>query len=158
MHRTNPSERLIQTYKSCIKPIVASLTPTFPITYWCRLIPQVDLSINIVRKCSQNPLLSAWAAMKGEYHFDATPVATQGSEMLMHEKPNRRKTFGLNTKKAWSTSPCFKHYQIFKGILQSTGAEKMTDTVRFKHHAIIIPQLTPADRIMDASRQLDDTV
>ena len=96
--------------------------------------------------------------MEGEYHFDATPVATPGSEMLMHEKPNRRKTFGLNTKKAWSTSPCFKHYQIFKGILQSTGAEKMTDTVRFKHHAIIIPQLTPADRIMEASRQLYDTI
>ena len=34
----------------------------------------------------------------------------------------------------------------------------MSDTMRFKHHAITIPQLTPADRIMEANRQLDDTL
>ena len=63
MHQTNLAERSIQTYKSCIKSTVASLPPTFPITYWCRLIPQVDCSINIVMKCRQNPLLSEWSAM-----------------------------------------------------------------------------------------------
>ena len=78
--------------------------------------------------------------------------------MLMHEKPNRRKTFGLNAKKAWYIFPCFKHYQTFKGILQSTGAERMSDTVRFKHHAIAIPQLTSAYRILEAARQLDDAI
>ena len=34
----------------------------------------------------------------------------------------------------------------------------MSDTVRFKHHAITIPQLTPAKIIMGTSRKLDDTL
>ena len=34
----------------------------------------------------------------------------------------------------------------------------MSDTVRLKHHAITISQLTPADRILEAARQLDDTI
>ena len=34
----------------------------------------------------------------------------------------------------------------------------MSDTLKFKHHAIEIPQLTPAERIMEASRQLDDAI
>ena len=34
MHRANPAERSIQTYKSCIKSTVTSLPPTFPIAYW----------------------------------------------------------------------------------------------------------------------------
>ena len=34
----------------------------------------------------------------------------------------------------------------------------MSDTVRFKHHAIVIPDLTPADRILEATRQLDDAI
>ena len=34
----------------------------------------------------------------------------------------------------------------------------MSDTVRFKQHAITIPQLTPDDRILEAARQLDDTL
>ena len=110
MHRTNPSEQAVQTYKSCIKSTVASLPPTFTITYWCGLIPQVDFSINIVRKFRKNPLLSAWTAMEGEYHFNATPVEPPGSEMFTHEKPNRRKIFGLHVKKAWYIAPCFKHY------------------------------------------------
>ena len=87
LHRTNPAERALQTYKSCVKSTMATLPPTFPIAYWCRLLPQIDFSLNIVRKCIKNPLLSAWAAMEGELHFDATPIAPTGSEMLMHKKP-----------------------------------------------------------------------
>ena len=42
--------------------------------------------------------------------------------------------------------------------MTSTGAERILDTVRFKHHAIAIPQLTPADRILEAARQLDSAI
>ena len=62
-HRTNPAERALQTYKSCVKSTMASLPPTFPIVYWWRFLSQIDFSVKIVRKCRQNPLLSAWAAM-----------------------------------------------------------------------------------------------
>ena len=34
----------------------------------------------------------------------------------------------------------------------------MPDTVVFEHHAITIPQLTPANIILEASRQLDYTL
>ena len=34
----------------------------------------------------------------------------------------------------------------------------MSDTVKMKHHAIAIPSLTPADRILEAARQLDDVM
>ena len=71
----------------------------FPIAYWCRLLPQTDLSVNIVRPSHQNPLLSTWTAMEGELHFDTTPIAPPGSEMLMHQKPARRSSFGLNVKR-----------------------------------------------------------
>ena len=76
----------------------------------------------------------------------------------MHEKPNRRNTFRLNANKSWYIAPCFKHYLTFKGSLPSTGAERMSDTVRFKHHSIAIPQLTPVDRILKAARQLDGAI
>ena len=33
MHRANPVERAIQTYKLCVKSTLASLPPTFPIEY-----------------------------------------------------------------------------------------------------------------------------
>ena len=158
LHRTNPAERALQPYKSYVKSTMAYLPPTFPIAYWCRLLLQIDFSVNIVRKCRQNPLLSAWAAIEGEFHFNATPIAPPGSEMLMHENPNRGRTFVFNAKKAWYIAPCFQHYRKFKGIMASTGAERISDTVQFKHHAISIPQLTPDDRILEAERQLDSAI
>ena len=75
MHCTNPAERVIQTWKACMKSTLATLSPDFPIAYWYRLCNQVNLAVNIVRKCRQNSKLSVWAAMKGDYHFDATPIA-----------------------------------------------------------------------------------
>ena len=96
--------------------------------------------------------------MKGEYHFNATPKAPPGSEMMLHDKPNRRRSWGFNAKKAWYIGPCFQHYRAFRGILPLTGGERISDTVRFKHYAIAIPQPTPADRILKAARDLDDAI
>ena len=42
--------------------------------------------------------------------------------------------------------------------MASTVAERLSDTVRFKHHAITIPYLTPADRILEAAQQLDSAI
>ena len=42
--------------------------------------------------------------------------------------------------------------------MASTRVERISDTVLFKHHAIAIPQLTPADRILEAARQLDSVI
>ena len=42
--------------------------------------------------------------------------------------------------------------------MASTGSERISDTVQFKHNAIAIPQLTPADSILEATRQLDSAI
>ena len=103
-------------------------------------------------------ILSAWAIMEGEFQFDAIPIAPPGSRILMHDKPGKRKTFGMNARPAWYLGPCFKHYRTFRGIVPSTGGERLSDTVRFQHHAIAIPDLTPANSILEATRQLNDAI
>ena len=119
---------------------------TFPISYWCHLLGQIDLAVNIVRPCRQNPKLGS------------TPTAPPLTEMLMYVRPENRRSFGHNANKAWYVGPCLKHYCMFSGILPSTGKVKMADTVKMKHHAIAIPKLTPADRILKAARQLNRAI
>ena len=151
-----PAERSVLTLKSCFKSTIASLPPGFLFAYWCRLLEQVNLSVNIVRPFWQNLKLSAWAEIEGEYHFDATPIAPPGSAMLMQVKPVDRTTYGLNAKKAWYLGLCLNHFQSFRGILPSTKDECISDTVKFQHHAIAMLQLTPAERMLEATRQLND--
>ena len=96
--------------------------------------------------------------MEGEFHFDSTPIAPPGLQMLMQVKPENRRTFGLNAKKAWYTGPCLNHYQAFRGVLPSTGGERISNTVKFQHHEIAIPSPTPSDRILEATHQLKDAI
>ena len=120
-----PAEKAVQTYKACFKSTTASLPPEFPIAYWCRLIPQIDLSVNIVCACRQNPKLSAWAATEGEFPFNSTPIAPSGTAMLVYERPENRPSFGHIAKKTWYIGPCLNHYRTFKGILPSTCKEQV---------------------------------
>ena len=94
----------------------------------------------------------------GDFHFDSTPIAPPGTTMLMHVKPENRSSFGFNAKKTFYIGPAFKHYRTFKGLIPATGGERLSDLVKFKHHAIAIPDLTPADRILEAARQLDSAI
>ena len=92
--------------------------------------------------------------MEGNVDFDLTPIAPPGLAMLMQVKPDARKTFGLNAKKAWYTCPCLNHYCTLKGMLSLTKGERISDTVKFQHHTIAMPELTPADRILEVTREL----
>ena len=96
--------------------------------------------------------------MEGEFFFKATPIAPPGSAMLMQVKPGERASWQHNAKKAWYVGPCLKHWRSFKGALPTTKGERISDSVRFQHHAIAIPSLTPADRILEATRQLKDAI
>ena len=58
----------------------------------------------------------------------------------------------------WYIGSCFSHYQTFKEILPSTGKERMSNTVKMKHHTITIPTITPVDCILEAACNLDATL
>jgi hypothetical protein len=81
MHRTNPDERAIHTWKNHFLAGFAGLPKSFPIANWCRLTKQCDATLNMLRPCRQIPLLSAHEALEGSFSFDATPMAPLGTEV-----------------------------------------------------------------------------
>ena len=89
MHRTNPAERAIRTWKNHFLVGIAGLLKSFPIANWCRLTKQCDATLNMLCPCRQNPLLLAHKALEGSFSFDAMPMAPLGTEVLVHMKPNR---------------------------------------------------------------------
>ena len=101
-----PAEKSVQTWKACFKSVIATVPKKFPLGLWCRLVEQTNLAVNIVRPCRQNPLLSAWTALEGEYHFHATPIAPPGSQMLMYQNPSKRPSWRANAELAWYLGPC----------------------------------------------------
>ena len=63
IHRRNSAERAIQTFKNHFIAGLASIDPNFPLSNWCRLLPQAELTLNLLRPSRLNPKLSAYAQL-----------------------------------------------------------------------------------------------
>eukprot|EP00957_Ditylum_brightwellii_P045358 3438217-Ditylum_brightwellii.AAC.1 len=100
MHWTNAAEKVIQTWKNHFMAGLASLPADFPITHWCRLIIQANLTLNILRPCRQNPALSAQEAIHGTFHFEAPLMAPPGTKCYIHIKPRKRASWGFHAEDA----------------------------------------------------------
>ena len=74
-HRTNPSERAIQTWKNHFILGLASLPKDFPNPYWCRLINQANITFNFMRFNQANPTISVYKAPYDPFCFQSTPMA-----------------------------------------------------------------------------------
>ncbi len=54
----------------------------------------------------------------------------------------------------WYISPSLQHFRCIKIIMSDTGSKHITDTFRHKHHAILVPVVTAADCILEATHRL----
>ena len=74
------AERAIQTFKEYFKSCLALVDPNFLLSEWDRLIPQMNITLNLLRNARVNLKLSAYAYMYGEFNFRATPLAPPGTK------------------------------------------------------------------------------
>ncbi len=60
MHCRNQVERAIRTFKDHFLAILAGVDSTFPPYLWDLLLPQAELTLNLLRQLAINPWISAW--------------------------------------------------------------------------------------------------
>ena len=89
VHRRNAAERAIRTFKNHFLAVLATADPQFPVSEWDRLLPQSELTLNLLRPSRDNPRLSAYAYLFGNFDFNKTPLAPAGTRVLVHEKPKQ---------------------------------------------------------------------
>ena len=141
IYRTNIADRCIRTWKNHFTAMRAGSLPSFHMTNWCRMAEQCDINLNMLRPCTLNPCFSSFEVMESMYSFDATPMAPFGTKTLIHLKNVSRHTWGYHALKAWYNGPSLKHYRIIKSVAEF-GALRLSDTFKFKHHAITTPTVT----------------
>ncbi len=93
------------------------------------------MTLNMMRSCCLNPLLSAHEAMDGLFLFDATSLAPLGTKVLVHLKPTQRKSWGYHAAKAWYLFHAANHFWCIQVITRGTGGKCITNTFRFQHYA-----------------------
>jgi hypothetical protein len=158
IHRRNPAERAIRTYKNHLIAGLSSCDPDFPMHLWCRLVKQANITINLLRRSRINPALSAYAQVHGAFDFNATPMAPPGTRVLTHDKPSNRPTWAPHGEAGWYIGPALEHYRCWTVYVTKTHAERYSDTVEFFPVKTAMPRTSSADVAVRAATELIDAL
>jgi hypothetical protein len=63
-HRSNLAERAIQTFKHHFISILSGVDDKFPLSLWCALLEQTELTVNLLRQSNVAPKISAIAHIR----------------------------------------------------------------------------------------------
>ena len=134
------------TFKAHFIAILAGLPASFPIRLWCELLPQAELTLNMLRPSHARPMVSAHTYLFGAFDFNRTPLAPIGCEVQCHEKPGNRGTWAEHSVDGWFLGSSQEHYRAFRCFIRATRARRVCDTVQFMHRHITRPALTDGGR------------
>ena len=70
-----------------------------------------------------------------------------GYHILIHIKPNNRKSWDFRARYGYSIGPAFEHYRCYRAIDTKTKAKLVSDTVECLHSYLTQTTVTPEDMI-----------
>ena len=149
-HRRNAAEVAIRNFKAHFLSVLAGTTDDFPLSLWDRLLPQAEITVNLLRQSNATPNVSAYAHLSGPFDYNKMPLAPMGCAVQVHEKTDKRGTWSYHSVDGWYLSTSPEHYRTHKCHVKETRSERLTDTVHFSHKNITNPTLLHADKIMQA--------
>jgi hypothetical protein len=128
-HRQNAAERDIRTFKNHFIATLATADPGFPMSEWDLLLPQAEMTLNLMRPSRMRPNVSAWEDLRGEYDFKSHPFAPLGTKVTVYEDPDSRGSWSPHGVRGFYVAPALDHYRCFKILVEETRRVRITDSV-----------------------------
>ena len=110
MHRCNAAEQAIQDFKANFLSIIVGVAPDFPRHLWDLLLPQTEMTLNLMRQATANPAISAWEYFNGKFNYNATPLGPLGISVIVHTKTGLRRSWDFRGKDVWSVEASMTYY------------------------------------------------
>ena len=139
MHRRNSAERAVRTFNNRLISSLCTVENLFPFYLWDHLLPQVTMSINMLRRSRLNPELSAYEQVYVIHNFEQTPLVPLGCKVQIHEKPHKRLTYAPQSVDGWYLGPAVHNYRCYTCYIIDTGGETTPDTIAFFPEFIKMP-------------------
>jgi hypothetical protein len=148
VYRRNAAERAIRTFKNHFIAGLCSVDTNFPLHLWDKLLPQAEITLNLLHGSRINPKLSAHVQMHGHFDFNRTPLAPPGIRVLVHIKPSERTTWSPNGADGWYTGPALDAYRCYTIWLWDTRATRVCDTLTWFPTKVTMPLASSNDLIL----------
>jgi hypothetical protein len=157
-HRRNAAERTIRNFKEHFVAGLSSVDSAFPLHLWDRLLPQAEITLNLLRTSRLHPQLSAAAHFHGLVDYNKTAFAPPGCKIIAHKKPGKRRTWAPHGRHGYSLGPAMHHYRCQNVYISATASERIVDTLEFFPHNYQMTQLSSTDRFLIASKDMTDAL
>jgi hypothetical protein len=113
---------------------------------WDRLLPQAEITLNLLQTSRLHPQLSATAHFHGLVDYNKTAFAPPGCKIIAHENPAKRRTW----------DPAMHHYRCQNVYITTTASERIVDTLEYFPHNYPMPQFSSTDRLLRAAQYMTD--
>jgi hypothetical protein len=157
-HRRNAAEGAIRTFKEHFVAGLSSVDPSFPMHLWDRLLPQAEITLNLLRTSRLHPQLSAAAHYHGLVDYNKTAFAPPGCKIIAHEKPGKRRAWAPHGQHGYSLGPAMHYYQCQNVYILTTASERIVDTLELFPHNYQMPQLSSTERLLMAAKDMTDAL
>jgi hypothetical protein len=125
---------------------------------WDRLLPQAEITLNLLRTSRLHPQLSAAAHYHGIVDYNKTAFAPPGCKLIAHEKSGNRRTWAPHGQHGYSLGPAMHHCRCQNVYISTTASERIVDTLEFFPHNYQMPQLSSTDRLIMAAKDMTDAL
>ena len=108
-HMRNIAGETIQTWKDHFISVCSGVSAHLTMYLWCRLIPQAEKQLLLLRQTNINPKISAFAYLYGLRDYNAQPFVPIVMEAMIHDKPSRQKKFAQHCSKGFVLDSSQEH-------------------------------------------------
>jgi hypothetical protein len=116
------------------------------------------MTLNILRTSRINTKLSAYTQVFGSFDYNKTPLAPLGTKVVIHERPQQRRTFGDHGREGWYIGPAMHHYRHYSIFVTATHGDRVSNTVEFFPTKVNMPETSSADRLTTAIEEISHIV
>jgi hypothetical protein len=153
-HQRNTAERAMRAFKNHFVAIPCSTDDAFPLKLWDRPLEQALITLNLLRGSRVNPQLSAQAQLHGAFDFNRTPLGLPGTQVLIHELPDKRGTWSPHVVLGFHTGPASKHCQCHRAWVLETGSKRVANTLLWFPTQVPLPRTSSTDAATSATQDL----
>ena len=157
-HRTNLAERAIRTAKNHIISVICTTDKQFPLELWDELIPQGEITLNLMRGSRDNPDISAYEAVRGPYDLSKHPMAPAGMKVVVHEKPLQRGSWDPHGVEGYYLGPAMEHYRCYRTWISHTNAHRISDTVSWHPAKLRMPFVNLVDELKQLGKDVNEVL
>ena len=157
-HMRNSAERAIRTFKEHFIAILCSTDKNFPLQQWDELLPQAEITVNLLRQSNINPKLSAWHQLEGIFDFNRTPMAPPGTSVIVYEQPAQCGTWAPHGLNGFYVGPALEHYRCYRCTITNTAGIRIADTVEFLPTKYRLPHPTQSELLLEAATEITNAL